>query len=50
MFTLQDKIFLAIATIFFVAMIYLAHYYLKSLDQDSHSKPLESSMEKELDL
>ena len=50
MFTLQDKIFLAIATILFVAMTYLAHYYLKSLDQDSHSKPLESSMEEKLDL
>lgn len=50
MFTLKDKIFLAIATIFFVAITYLAHYYLKSLDQDSHSKPLESFMKENIDL
>lgn len=50
MFTLKDKIFLAIATIFFVAITYLAHYYLKSLDQDFLPKPLESFMKEELDL
>ena len=50
MFTLKDKIFLAIATIFFVAITYLAHYYLKSLDQDSHSKSLESFIKEDVDL
>lgn len=50
MFTLKDKIFLAIATIFFVAITYLAHYYLKSFDHDSHSKPLETFIEEDVDL
>ena len=45
MFTLKDKIFLAIAIIFFVAITYLTHYYLESFDQDSHSKPLEREYE-----
>ena len=50
MFTLKEKIILAIVTIFFAAITFLTHYYLESLDQDSHSKSLESSVKEELEL
>jgi hypothetical protein len=50
MFTLKEKIFLAIATIFFVGLTYFAHCYLESFDNDLPSKPLENSVKQELDL
>lgn len=50
MFTLKEKIFLIITTIFFVAITFLTHYYLESLDQDSRAKSFENSVKEELDL
>lgn len=50
MFTLKEKIFLAITTIFFVAITYLTHYYLKSLDEDSRAKSFKNLAKEELDL
>jgi len=50
MFTLIDKIFLAIITIFFVIVTCLTHYYIKSFNEDSRSKSFENSVKQKLDL
>jgi hypothetical protein len=50
MFTLKEKIFLAITTIFFVAITYLTHYYLESFNEDLRAKSFKNLAKEELDL